>query len=230
MAARYRNRADAGRRLAVELGEYAGRPDVIVLALPRGGVPVAYEVARALGAPLDVFVVRKLGLPAHPELAMGAIASGGIRVLDQAAIRRFGVTEQELAAVAAAEERELERRERQYREGIPLPDVAGKTVILIDDGLATGATMAAAAAALRIQRPAKLIVAVPVAAAETCDAFRDLVDEIVCAATPEPFLAVGMWYEDFSQTTDEEVHDLLARAARERSRSAGRGRGEEPDQ
>jgi putative phosphoribosyl transferase len=230
MAARYRNRADAGRRLAAELRAYAGRPDVIVLALPRGGVPVAFEVARALGAPLDIFVVRKLGLPAHPELAMGAIASGGIRVLDQAAIRRFGVTEQEVAAVAAVEERELERRERQYREGVPLPDVAGKTVILVDDGLATGATMTAAAAALRTQRPAKVIVAVPVSAQETCDAFRDIVDEIVCGATPEPFLAVGMWYEDFSQTTDEEVHDLLARAARERSRSAGRGRGEEPDQ
>ncbi|MGH7516626.1 MAG: phosphoribosyltransferase [Gemmatimonadales bacterium] len=212
MPARYRNRTDAGRRLAAELHEYAGRPDVIVLALPRGGVPVAFEVARALRAPLDVFVVRKLGLPAHPELAMGAIASGGVRVLDQAAIRRFGVTEQELAAVAAVEERELERRERRYRDGLPAPDVGGKTVILIDDGLATGATMAAAAAALRAQRPAKLVVAVPVAAPETCDAFRDIVDDIVCAATPEPFLAVGRWYEDFSQTTDEEVHDLLARA------------------
>ena len=212
MPARYRNRTDAGRRLAAELHEYAGRPDVIVLALPRGGVPVAFEVARALRAPLDIFVVRKLGLPAHPELAMGAIASGGIRVLDQAAIRRFGVTEQELAAVAAAEERELERRERRYRDGLPAPDVGGKTVILIDDGLATGATMAAAAHALRAQRPAKLVVAVPVAAPETCDAFRNIVDDIVCAATPEPFLAVGRWYEDFSQTTDEEVHDLLARA------------------
>src|SRR5688572_28454624 len=172
MPACYRDRTDAGRRLAAELREYDGRPDVIVLALPRGGVPVAYEVARALRAPLDVFVVRKLGLPAHPELAMGAIASGGIRVLDQAAIRRFGVTEQELAAVAATEQRELERRERQYREGGSLPDVAGKTVILVDDGLATGSTMAAAAAAPRTQRPAKLIVAVPVAAPETCDAFR----------------------------------------------------------
>jgi putative phosphoribosyl transferase len=152
---------------------------------------------------------------------MGAIASGGVRILDEAAIRRFGVTEQELAAVAATEERELERRERRYRAGGPMPDVAGKTVILIDDGLATGATMAAAAAALRAQHPARLIVAVPVSATETCEAFRDLADEVVCAATPEPFVAVGQWYEDFSQTPDEEVHDLLARAARELPRSAG---------
>jgi len=228
MAARYRNRTDAGRRLAALLREYADRPDVIVLALPRGGVPVAYEVARALHVPLDVFIVRKLGLPSHPELAMGAIASGGIRVIDQAALRRFGVTDEQLAAVAAAEERELERRERQYREGLPLPDVTGKTVILIDDGLATGATMAAAAAALKAQGPAKLIVAVPVSAPETCDAFREIVDEVVCGATPEPFYAVGLWYEDFSQTSDDEVHDLLARAARElpRDRAGANGMGQ----
>jgi len=228
MAARYRNRTDAGRRLAALLREYADRPDVIVLALPRGGVPVAYEVARALHVPLDVFIVRKLGLPSHPELAMGAIASGGIRVIDQAALRRFGVTDEQLAVVAAAEERELERRERQYREGLPLPDVTGKTVILIDDGLATGATMAAAAAALKAQGPAKLIVAVPVSAPETCDAFREIVDEVVCGATPEPFYAVGLWYEDFSQTSDDEVHDLLARAARElpRDRAGANGMGQ----
>jgi len=228
MAARYRNRTDAGRQLAAQLREYADRPDVIVLALPRGGVPVAYEVARALHVPLDVFIVRKLGLPSHPELAMGAIASGGIRVIDQAALRRFGVTDEQLAAVAAAEERELERRERQYREGLPLPDVTGKTVILIDDGLATGATMAAAAAALKAQGPAKLIVAVPVSAPETCDAFREIVDEVVCGATPEPFYAVGLWYEDFSQTSDDEVHDLLARAARElpRDRAGANGLGQ----
>jgi len=228
MAARYRNRTDAGRQLAAQLREYADRPDVIVLALPRGGVPVAYEVARALHVPLDVFIVRKLGLPSHPELAMGAIASGGIRVIDQAALRRFGVTDEQLAAVAAAEERELERRERQYREGLPLPDVTGKTVILIDDGLATGATMAAAAAALKAQGPAKLVVAVPVSAPETCDAFREIVDEVVCGATPEPFYAVGLWYEDFSQTSDDEVHDLLARAAREppRDRAGANGMGQ----
>jgi predicted phosphoribosyltransferase len=225
MPARYRDRTDAGRRLAAELREYAERPDVIVLALPRGGVPVGYEVARALRAPLDVLVVRKLGLPAHPELAIGAIASGGIRVLDQGAIRRFGVTDQELAVVAATEQRELERRERQYRENRTAPDITGKTVILIDDGLATGATMAAAAAALRAQQPAKLIVAVPVSAPEACEAFRDIADDLVCAATPEPFTAVGQWYDDFSQTSDAEVHDLLARAARELPGTGGNGKG-----
>ena len=216
MAARFRDRTDAGRRLAVELQEYAKRPDVIVLALPRGGVPVAYKVAQALGAPLDVFVVRKLGLPMHPEFAIGAIASGGVRVLDRETLRRFGVSAEELAAVTAAEERELARREQRYRDGRPFPDVAGKKVILIDDGLATGATMAAAAVALRTQGPAKLIVAVPVSSPETCDAFRSLVDDIVCAVTPEPFYAVGLWYKDFSQTTDEEVHELLARGAKDR--------------
>jgi putative phosphoribosyl transferase len=212
MTARYRNRTDAGRRLATQLEKYADRPDVLVLALPRGGVPVAYEVSEALHAPLDVFVVRKLGLPAHPELAIGAIASGGVRIVDQSALRRFGVTDEQLAAVAAGEERELDRRERQYRDGRPFPNVEGRTVILIDDGLATGATMAAAATALRAEHPARLVVAVPVAAAETCRAFQGLVDEVVCGATPEPFHAVGLWYEDFSQTSDEEVSDLLARA------------------
>jgi putative phosphoribosyl transferase len=222
MTARYRDRTDAGRRLAARLRQYADRPDVVVLALPRGGVPVAFEVSEALHAPLDVFVVRKLGLPAHPELAIGAIASGGVRIVDEAALRRFGVTDEQLAAVAVGEERELDRRERQYRDGLPSPDVTGKTVILIDDGLATGATMAAAATALRAEHPARLVVAVPVAAAETCEAFQRLVDEVVCGATPEPFHAVGLWYEDFSQTSDEEVRDLLARARHAEARSDAR--------
>jgi putative phosphoribosyl transferase len=222
MVPRYRNRTEAGRRLAAELWGYANRPDVMVLALPRGGVPVAYEVARALNAPLDVFIVRKLGLPTHPELAMGAIASGGIRLIDEAAVRSFGVTDPQIAAVAAAEEQELERRERRYRNGRPPPDVTGKTAILVDDGLATGATMAAAAAALRALGPARLVVAVPVASPETCNAFREITDDIVCAQTPEPFYAVGLWYEDFSQTSDEEVQELLERAAREIGTPAGR--------
>jgi putative phosphoribosyl transferase len=216
MAARYRNRTEAGRLLGGKLRhKYADRSDVVVLALPRGGVPVGYEVARALNAPLDVFIVRKLGLPSHPEFAIGAIASGGVRVIDRAAMSRFGVTDEDLAVVAAAEERELERRERRYRGGLPAPDVTDKTLILVDDGLATGATMVAAATALRAQRPARLVVAVPVASPETCDAFREIVDDVVCVATPEPFYAVGLWYEDFSETSDEEVHELLGRAARE---------------
>jgi putative phosphoribosyl transferase len=200
--------------LAAYLRKYSGRSDVIVLGLPRGGVPVAFEVARALAAPLDVFVVRKLGLPVHSEFAMGAIASGGVRVIDRQTVRRFGVSDEQLAAVISSEERELKRREHLYRENRRFPEVGGKTVILVDDGLATGATMAAAAAALRKQSPAKLVVAVPISSPETCDAFRDIVDDIICAVTPEPFYAVGLWYDDFSQTTDEEVHDLLAEAAR----------------
>ncbi len=209
---RFRDRADAGARLASELTRYAGRDDVIVLALPRGGVPVGFEVARALNAPLDVFVVRKLGLPWHEELAMGAIASGGVRVLDADLIKASGVTDDELRKVIRAEETELQRREAQYRGTKPFPDVTGKVVILVDDGLATGATMRAAIAALRQEGPERIVVAVPVAAAETCAAFRTIVDEIVCAATPDPFRAVGLWYEDFSQTTDEEVHALLESA------------------
>ena len=215
MRVRFRNRRDAGRRLAAELGGYANRADVIVLALPRGGVPVGYEVASELGAPLDVFIVRKLGLPWHEELAMGAIASGGVRVLDRDLIRVARVSESDLERVTAAERAELDRRERQYRGAEPFPDIRGKTVILVDDGLATGSTMRAGVAALREEGPARIVVAVPVAAPETCDAFRDIADEIICAETPEPFHAVGLWYEDFSQTTDDEVHDLL-----DRSRSA----------
>jgi putative phosphoribosyl transferase len=214
MAARYRNRTEAGRRLAGKLREYAGRPDVVVLALPRGGVPVGYEVARALGAPLDVFIVRKLGLPSHPELAIGAIAPGGVRVIDREAMSHFAVTDEDLAVVAIAEERELDRRERQYRDGLPASNVTAKTVIVVDDGLATGATMTAAATALRQQRPARLVVAVPVGAPETCDACREIADEVVCAETPEAFHAVGDWYEDFSETSDEEVQELLHRSVK----------------
>lgn len=214
-AARFGDRHDAGKRLAAELSEYADQDDVLVLALPRGGVPVAYEVAEALNAPLDVFLVRKLGVPGHKELAMGAIASGGVRVLNEEVVRLAGVDEQTIARVAAEEQRELERREREYRDDRPLLNVAGRTVILVDDGLATGSTMRAAALALQEQNPERLVIAVPVAAPETYEEFRQDVDEIVCAITPEPFYAVGLWYEDFSQTTDEEVRALLARAARE---------------
>ncbi len=227
MATRFRDRHDAGRRLAAELGEYAGRGDVIVLALPRGGIPVGYEVATSIGAPLDVFVVRKLGVPWHEELAMGAIASGGVQVLDHDLIRSARVSESDLRRVIAAEERELERREIRYRGARDFPDVSGKTVILVDDGLATGSTMRAAVMALRLRKPAKIIVAVPVAASETCAAFHDIADGTVCATTPEPFHAVGLWYEDFSQTTDEEVHELLDRSRAERGEGenvrAGRG-------
>jgi putative phosphoribosyl transferase len=219
VAAYYRDRTHAGRELASKLLEYADRPDVLVLALPRGGVPVAYEVATALRAPLDVFIVRKLGVPGHEEYAMGAIATGGVRVLDERVVRTARVTRAELDAVTAAEQRELERRERQYRGDRPPPDVAGRTVILVDDGLATGSTMRAAVAALREEGAARVVVAVPIAPPDTCDAFRDVVDDIVCARTPEPFYAVGLWYEDFSQTTDDEVHELLDRAAASHSAS-----------
>jgi putative phosphoribosyl transferase len=208
----FRDRADAGRKLATELRRYAGDPDLLVLALPRGGVPVAFEVAQSLEAPLEVFVVRKLGVPGYEELAMGAIASGGVIVLNADVVRQVGASQEVIDAVAARERRELERRERAYRGDRPVPAIAGHTVILIDDGLATGATMRAAAMALRRQNPKRLVVAVPVAAPETCDEFRAEVDEIVCARTPEPFFGVGAWYEDFSQTSDQEVRALLAEA------------------
>lgn len=212
MATRFQDRQDAGRRLAVELHAYANRPDVIVLALPRGGVPVGFEVATALGAPLDVFVVRKLGLPWEEEVAMGAIARGGVRVLDSDLIRAARVSETEVERVTAIERAELARRERKYRGERPFPDLSGKTVILVDDGLATGSTMRAGVAALRQEGPSRVVVAVPVAAPAMCNALRDIADEIVCAMTPEPFRAVGYWYLDFSQTSDEEVQELLDRA------------------
>jgi putative phosphoribosyl transferase len=209
----FRNRYEAGRLLASKLSHLANRSDVVVLALPRGGVPVGFEVAKALNAPLDVFVVRKLGVPGREELAMGAIASGGIRVLNEDVVRTLGIPEDVVDTVAAEEEHELERREREYRDGRPSVDVRGRTVILVDDGLATGSTMRVAALALRKKTPAKIIVAVPVAAPATCAEFESEVDQVICAATPEPFWAVGQWYTDFSQTSDEEVRDLLKRAA-----------------
>jgi erythromycin esterase-like protein/predicted phosphoribosyltransferase len=209
---RFRNRREAGRLLAQKLSAYANRPDVLVLALPRGGVPVAYEVARALRAPLDVFVVRKLGIPGYEELAMGAVATGGVRVLNDQIIQRLRIPKYLIDEVAAREEQELARRERLYRGGRPPLDVRGRTVILVDDGLATGATMRAAVMALRQLQPARIIVAIPTGSPDTCEELRAEVDEVVCAITPEPFLAVGHWYEDFSQTTDEEVRNLLAQA------------------
>ena len=211
----FRDRRDAGKQLAQELMAYAGRSDVIVLALPRGGVPVAYEVARALNAPLDIFIVRKLGLPGHEELAIGAIASGGIRVLNHDIVQGLKIPQTMIDTVTRQELQELERRERAYRGDRPPPDIRGRTVILIDDGLATGASMRAAVAALRAQNPARIVVAVPTAAPETCAAFESEVDEVICAMTPEPFYGVGRWYEDFSQTTDEEVRALLEEAVRQ---------------
>jgi len=208
----FRDRTDAGEALAERLSRYANRDDVVVLALPRGGVPVAFEVASALGAPLDVFVVRKLGVPWHPELAMGAIASGGIRVLNDEVIRALGISGDVIEEVAEEEGRELERRDAAYRDGRPRPDIHGKTVILVDDGLATGSTMRAAVKAVQRLGPAWVVVAVPVGAVDTCHALRCEADEVVCVETPEPFYGVGSWYDDFSQTTDEEVRDLLARA------------------
>jgi predicted phosphoribosyltransferase len=209
----FRDRAEAGRVLAERLREYADRPDVVVLALPRGGVPVAFEVAQALHAPLDVFLVRKLGVPGHEELAMGAVATGGVRVLNEQVVRALHIPEQVIDAVARWELEELARRERLYRGDRPPPDVRGRTVILIDDGLATGATMLAAVRALRQQQPERIVVAVPIASRDTCDLLRDEVDDVICAATPDPFYAVGLWYENFEQLTDEEVREQLARAA-----------------
>jgi putative phosphoribosyl transferase len=208
----FRDRADAGRKLAARLPHYADRKDVSVLALPRGGVPVAYEVAKALKAPLDIFLVRKLGVPGHEELAMGAIATGGVRVVNKDLVNYLGIPDEVIDGIAAVEQRELERRELAYRDKRPRPDVKDRVVILIDDGLATGSTMRAAAESLRQQEPRRIVVAVPVSSPETCEEFRQEVDEIVCAVTPKYFQGVGLWYEDFSQTSDEEVRELLKRA------------------
>jgi putative phosphoribosyl transferase len=210
----FNDRADAGKKLAKKLSEYANRSDVIILALPRGGVPVAFEVAKELNVKMDVFIVRKLGVPGNEELAMGAIVSDNIRVLNEDVIRSFQIPQSVIDEVAVNELRELERRERLYRGNRPKPDISGSTVILIDDGLATGATMRAAAAAVRTKNPAKIVIAVPTAASDTCSAFENEVDKTICVATPEPFYGVGAWYEDFSQTTDKEVCELLNKAAK----------------
>jgi predicted phosphoribosyltransferase len=210
---RFKDRSQAGRLLAGALNHYRDRPDALVLALPRGGVPVGYEIARILHLPLDVFIVRKLGVPGEEELAMGAIASGGVRALNQSVIEQLDIPESVIDAVANRETHEVERRERLYRGDKPAIDVSNRIVILVDDGLATGSTMKAAVAALRRQHPAKIIVAVPTAPPDACDELRPNADEVICAVTPEPFFSVGLWYEHFEQTSDAEVSELLRRAA-----------------
>lgn len=216
----FKDRTAAGQFLAAKLRAYANRPDVLVLALPRGGVPVAFEVAKALNAPLDVFVVRKLGVPGQEELAMGAIASGGVRVLNDELVQGLHLSEAAINGVAAKEQQELERRECLYRDNRPFPTVHGRTAILVDDGLATGATMRAAIVALRQQQAGRIVVAVPVSSPETCRQIQAMVEEIICAETPHPFHSVGLWYDNFSQTTDEEVRDLLKQAAKGHQASA----------
>lgn len=208
----YRNRTEAGQRLASELSIFKGKKDLLVLALPRGGVPVGYEVSRSLGAQLDIFLVRKLGVPGHEELAMGAIASGGVRVLNEAIVRSLGISDQAVEEVSKKESLELERREKIYRTGRRSYPIKGHTVILVDDGLATGASMRAAVAALRLHDPSEVIVAVPVASPETCLEIEKEVDMVICAEKPQPFSAVGLCYEDFTQTTDAEVSDYLSLA------------------
>jgi putative phosphoribosyl transferase len=207
------DRADAGCKLALKLATYANRPGVLVLALPRGGVPVAFEIAFRLNVPLDVFLVRKLGLPGQRELAMGAIASGGIRVLNERLVQELSLSETIIEAVTAREQQELERREKLYRGSRAAPEIKGRSVIVVDDGMATGTTMLAAVTTLKQMQPDRLIIAVPVAPPEIYAEFGGLVDEIVCLLNPQTFFAIGLWYEDFSQTTDQEVCDLLARAA-----------------
>ncbi|MDQ3227270.1 MAG: phosphoribosyltransferase [Chloroflexota bacterium] len=209
----FRDRADAGRQLAARLSHFCDRTDVLVLGLPRGGMPVAAEVAAALHAPLDAFLVRKLGVPGHEELAMGAIASGGLRVLNEETVRELGIPATMIDAVEASERQELERRNHLYRGVQPQPTITGKFVILVDDGLATGSTMRAGALALREGNPAWLVGAVPVAAHSVCAAMGDEVDEMICTVTPDPFFAVGLWYDDFGQTSDDEVRGHLTRAA-----------------
>jgi putative phosphoribosyl transferase len=211
---RYQDRTEAGRLLAERLAKYKNRPDVVILALPRGGVPVGFEVAQALNAPLDVFVVRKLGVPGQEELAMGAIASGGVRVLNEDIVQMLRIPDEMIEATVAKETEELERRERLYRGDRPGLDARGRIAILIDDGLATGSTMRAAAMALRRHLPSRIVVAAPVAAGSTCDELSNEVDEVICAETPEPFYAISIWYRDFTQTTDDQVRELLSQSAR----------------
>jgi putative phosphoribosyl transferase len=223
--AKFHDRHEAGIILAEQLSDYKGRENLVVLALPRGGVPVGFEVAKELGAPLDVFIVRKLGVPGQEEFAFGAIASGGVRVLNEDLVRALRMPEEMIERVAAREQAEVERRERMYRGNRPQPDIKGRSVIIVDDGLATGATMRAAVKALKSMEPKEIVVAVPVASRQACDEFKEQADVwAVCSVTPEPFYGVGIWYYDFSQTTDEEVNSLLAVAAenvsKERSRSA----------
>jgi len=206
---RFLDRADAGRFLARDLEQYRNRGDVVVLALPRGGVPVAHEIARELNAPLDVFLVRKLGFPGHEEFALGAIASGGVRVLNPQAFRIAHFSDEEINEIAEKELHELERREQSYRGNRPVPAVRNKIVILVDDGLATGSTMRAAVQALRQLGPERVVVAVPVGSSDACELLSRDADEVVCAAIPEPFYSVGQWYQNFSQTSDQEVHEIL---------------------
>jgi putative phosphoribosyl transferase len=213
MSVLFTDRREAGRKLSAQLQHLAGRSDVVVLALPRGGVPVGYEVASRLGAPLDVFVVRKLGIPGHEELAMGAVASGGVRVVNQEVVRAAGITRETFDAATEREQREVQRREREYRGGRPLPDLRGTTVVLVDDGVATGSTMLAAVHAVRQLGPAAVIVAAPVMSRQALQTIARASNECKCVAVPEPFYGVGMHYEDFSQTTDEEVRRLLSEAA-----------------
>lgn len=213
MKAQFLNRTEAGKFLAENLGAYINQDDVLVLALPRGGVPVAAEVAKRLNVPLDVFVVRKLGVPDHPELAMGAIASGGVRVINRDVVEALRIPDIVSDAVAAQEQEELARRERAYRDDLPPPDVEGKTVILVDDGIATGSTMLAAVGALRQLKAARIVVAAPVVAGATYYQMRRAADDVAAVMVPDEFRGVGEWYEDFSQTTDDEVRQLLARAS-----------------
>ena len=207
----FKNRIEAGQRLAKDLAKYKGQPDLVVLALPRGGVPVGYEVARELDALLDVLIVRKLGVPGHEEMAMGAIASGGNRIMNEDIVRRMQISDDAIERITEKERKELKRRQDLYQPGEPI-DIEGKTVILVDDGLATGATMTAAVTAVKDQNPAKIVVAVPVASSSTCKMLKSSVDEIVCSETPEPFYAVGTWYQSFPQTSDQEVRELMERA------------------